>query len=75
MRDLLELLRRLKESKIHYSLDHCREDAVMVSVAVPGERWEIEYISDGSVEIEVFRSNGDIKGKAELERLFKEYAD
>ena len=75
MNNLLSLLSRLKKEKIHYRLGQCREDAVMVFVAVPGERWEIEYMSDGSVEIEIFRSSGDIKGKAELKKLFKEFSD
>ena len=74
MEGLLELLNRLKKENIHYRLDQCREDAIMVLVTVPGERWEIEYLTDHSIEIEVFRSNGDIKGKAELDQLFKEYS-
>ena len=30
----------------------------MVTVAVPGERWEIEFINDGTVEVERFESAG-----------------
>ena len=30
----------------------------MVTVAVPGERWEIEFFEDGHVEVEKFLSQG-----------------
>lgn len=35
---LLEFLRRLDGARIHYALTRVREDAVMVQIAVPGER-------------------------------------
>jgi hypothetical protein len=47
----------------------------MVLVAVPGERWEIEFMSDGSVEIEKFTSNGEIYGAESLSEVFARYAD
>jgi hypothetical protein len=43
----------------------------MVAVAVPGKRWEIEFIDDGSIEVEVFRSDGRIGDRAEIEQLFE----
>jgi hypothetical protein len=49
----------LRAGKIHHRLDQYRDDAIMVEVAVPGERWEIEFLDDGTVEAEVFRSDGD----------------
>jgi hypothetical protein len=30
----------------------------MMSVAVPGERWEIEFFDDGRIELERFVSQG-----------------
>ena len=39
---------------------------------MPGERWEVEFFADGSVEVEVFTSgarNG-LEGENALERLF-----
>ena len=30
----------------------------MISVAVPGERWEIEFFDDGRIELERFISQG-----------------
>jgi hypothetical protein len=35
----------------------------MVLVTVPGERWEVEFFADGSIEVERFISNGEICGE------------
>jgi len=72
---LLSFLEKLKSSKIYYVLSHHREDAVMVEIAVPGERWEVEFFTDGSVEVERFKSDGKIFGEAHLGQLFKTYSD
>ena len=50
----MELVRR----RIRYQMDVVRPEAVMVMVAVPGERWEVEFLDDGTAEIERFRSLG-----------------
>ena len=42
----------------------------MVEIAVPGERWEVEFFADGTVEVERFVSEGGICGESELEKLF-----
>ena len=34
----------------------------MVQVALPGERWEVEFFEDRQPEVEVFRSDGTIFG-------------
>jgi hypothetical protein len=47
----------------------------MVLVTVPGERWEIEFFGDGSVEVERFRSNGEVGGEETLHELLTTYAD
>jgi hypothetical protein len=73
--DILRFLQRLREVGIHYSLEHHREEAVMVLVAVPGERWEVEFFADGTVEIEVFVSTGSIEGPEELDRLWRDFSD
>ncbi len=69
---------RLERAHISYSLAHFRVDTVAVQVAVPGERWEIEFFADGSVDVEVFSSlaseNGGLEGEAALERLFADHA-
>ena len=47
----------------------------MVLLAVPGERWEVEFFADGSVEVEVFVSSGGVQGPELLTRLFQELSD
>ncbi len=73
--DVLDLLRRLDAARIYFDLARPREDALMIIAVVPGERWEIEYMEDGTVEIEVFRSDGEIKGPEALSDLFRRFAD
>ena len=73
--NFLAFLDRLEQQDIGYTLAHNRAEALMVLVAVPGERWEIEFLSDGSVEIEKFISTGEISGTKSLDDLFANYAD
>jgi len=72
---LILFLQNLEKQAIDYSLAHHRDEAVMVIVAVPGERWEIEFLSDGSVEVEKFVSNGEIAGEEALSELFDRYSE
>lgn len=72
---LLSFLNELRKGKIHYRLDQHREDAIMVGVAVPGERWEVEFLDDGSVEAEVFRSDGAIHDASMLNDLIRRHSD
>ncbi len=44
MKKLIGFLERLEEKKIYYKLNKVR-DAIMVEVAIPGERWEVEFYS------------------------------
>jgi len=52
------LLAELDQRHGPYQIQIVRPDALMVSVAIPGERWEIEFFDDGHVEVERFTSNG-----------------
>jgi len=52
------LLAELDQRHVPYQIQIVRPDALMVSVAIPGERWEIEFFDDGHVEVERFTSNG-----------------
>jgi hypothetical protein len=71
---LLSFLSTLEDKKIAYSLNHVRDDAVMVEVAVPGERWEVEFLSDGTVDVERFVSTGTLCGEEALGELFALHA-
>jgi len=68
---LTKFLDRLDSSDIHYTLSSVREGAIMVGVTVPEERWEIEFQSNGEIEIEVFQSDGEIHDDSILEDLFE----
>jgi hypothetical protein len=72
---LTSFLKQLEEAHIYYTLASHREDAVMVLVTVPGERWEVEFLGDGAIEVERFLSNGEICGADALGELWTKYAD
>jgi hypothetical protein len=72
---LLDFVRRLDEAHFWYRLTSIRAEAVCVEIAVPGERWEVEFMEDGEIEIERFRSNGEIANEQSLEVLFTDFAD
>jgi hypothetical protein len=72
---LLDLLNRLRSANLAFELSHSRSDAVMVTVKVPGELWEIEFLIDGEVQVEVFRSGGGIEGPSLIDELFNRHAD
>ncbi|MGH8056899.1 MAG: hypothetical protein ACREOH_06625 [Candidatus Entotheonellia bacterium] len=72
---LTTFLKQLEEAHIHYTLASHREDAIMVLVTVPGERWEVEFLGDGSIEVERFLGNGEICGEEALRELWTRYAD
>jgi hypothetical protein len=77
-RRILDLLRRLDEAKIYYELRHSRDDALMIEVAVPGQRWEIEFVDyndEVHVEVERFVSNGHIDDESALDELFAKFSD
>lgn len=74
LKEFNTFLNKLEENKIFYKLDKVRSEALMVEVVVPGQRWEIEFLDDGTVEIEKFISDKDMYNARELEILFKEFS-
>lgn len=53
---------------MHYTASDVPADFACVTVHVtvsPGERWEVEFSADGSVEVERFRSEGPEDGGVE----------
>ncbi len=69
MQKLIDFLEKLEEKKIYYKLNKVR-DAIMVEVAIPGERWEVEFFANGNVEVEKFISDAEIHGEEKLEEIF-----
>ena len=74
-RFLLNTLEQLREAHIYYELSNNRYDAISVNVAVPGQRWELDFLSDGSVEVEVFRSDGTIYDDKSIKELIEQFSD
>jgi len=75
MQKLLDFLSQLESKKIYYTLTKIREEAIMVQVTVPGQRWEIEFFSDGEIEVEVFSKSSGVQGEDLLKQLFDRYSD
>ncbi len=73
--DVAEFAARLKEAAISYRVDEVRPGSTMFCIAVPGERWEVEFLDDGTFDVEIFRSSGEILGKAALEVLFSKFGE
>lgn len=66
---IFDFLRSLEDRRVAYRLERTR-DTLMVVVAVPGERWEVEFLPDGSIETERYRSNGEIGTEQSLKDLW-----
>jgi hypothetical protein len=65
-----ELIARLNAARVFYTISSIRDGALLIDAALPGERWEIEVFEDGHVEIERFRSTGEIDDETALAELF-----
>jgi hypothetical protein len=63
MEAFLSFLQTLTYHSLTYELRHSRPMALMVTVFVPGHRYEVEFFGDGHVEIERFSSSGEIGGE------------
>lgn len=73
---LFRFLDDLEERNIFYKLSRVRPEALLVELAVPGERWEIEFFADGNLDVEVFRnSEGKIGGEEMLASFLNEHTD
>ena len=72
---LSAFLGKLRAAKIAYRLRDTRDEAISVDVAVPGERWEVDFLDDGSIEVEIFRSSGTLHDETKLDELFVRFGD
>ncbi len=78
LRTLLAFLQRLDRAGIAWTLDRCREDAVMVKIDVPGQRWEVELVDYGDEfqwEVERFVKEGAMEDESALDELFAQFSD
>ena len=69
MNKLLDFLDKLESNDIYYRLNKVR-DGVLVEIAVPGQRWEVEFMRDGEIQIEKFVTGGEILDETVLVELF-----
>ena len=74
LKKLVAFLQTLEANAIPYHLDSFR-DSVAVLIAIPGERWEIEFFDDAHVEVERFRSSGEIGDESAFSLLFADDDD
>lgn len=76
IKELIHFLNKLEEKKIYYKLDKIREESILVEIVVPGQRWEVEFMEDSSIEIEKFISDrDDLYDERELDVLFRDFSD
>ena len=74
LKNLIGFLDKLEKNHMHYKLSKFR-DSICVEITVPGQRWEVEFMADGSIEIEKFISQGMIFSNSELDILFSDFSD
>jgi hypothetical protein len=68
---LLDFLNRLDRARIFYTLGHTRPESVIVDISLPGWRWEVEFMVDGSLDIERYESIAGVENDPRLlEELF-----
>lgn len=73
---LLAFLEKLDELKIrHYRMEHTRPDSVMITVVSPGVYWEVEFLDDGTVDVERYYSRGRMEHEEALGELFEAFSD
>jgi hypothetical protein len=71
---LWALSQRLKEAGVPHETVVYREDAVSIVANTPGKYWEIDFLDDGGLDVEIYASNGlENDPAAAVERLFAEH--
>jgi hypothetical protein len=73
-RRLMKIIHALEDARIHFTVTRYRRDAISIQATVPGERWEIDVLADGSVEFERFVSQGGVTGTGELKQAIARVA-
>jgi hypothetical protein len=63
---LYDLLLRLEDAKIPFTLSRNRSDSLLVTLTLVGERVEIDVFEDGHMEVSRFKGSEDVVGGAEL---------
>jgi len=69
LEQLLTFLARLDAYSIRYSLAHDRAEAITVRLQLPGERWDVGFLADGTVDVETFAGSDGVASGAEAQEL------
>jgi hypothetical protein len=73
---LYQLMRDLEAASIFFTLARCREDTVLVTLTLVGERVEVDVFDDGHMEVSRFRGSEAVVGGEELvSQLIEENRD
>ncbi len=75
VKNLIDFLNTLEKNNIFYKLTKTRDESIMVEVAVLGQRWEIEFMDDDTIEVEKFIFDNTMYDEKELEILFRDFSD
>jgi len=63
---LYELLSRLEQDRIHFTLGRYRSNTVQVTLTLVGERVEIDVFDDGHMDVSRFKGSEAVLGGEEL---------
>ncbi len=70
---LFDLMRKLDDQNVPFTIHRYRDDSVMVSLTLPGERVEIDVFEDGRIEYLRFSGSEEVLDDlAALDRLIEE---
>ena len=73
--ELTNLLDRLDAADIQYTLASVSEGAIEVGIDMDDEHWKVEFAEDGEIEIEIFKSDGQIFDYSVIDDLFEDDDD
>lgn len=68
--ELTDLLDRLDAAEIQYTLASVSEGSIVVGIDVSDEHWNVEFMDDGDIEVEIFKSDGQVFDYSVIEDLF-----
>jgi hypothetical protein len=71
---LYRILRLLEEQGLWFRVDRQRDDTVMITVTLVGERLEIDVFEDGHVEFSRFKGTEDLESDQDaLNELIRQH--
>ena len=73
--ELTDLLDRLDAADIRYTLSSVNEGSIVVGIDLPDEHWNVEFMDDGDIEVEIFKGDGQVFDYSVIEDLFENNDD